>query len=369
MRKLLTVLYLVNLFYVLVIADQHRMPVDLEELTERDERFKVDYEILNEKLTNLLDAAKYEQLNWKEIEGMKMLMDNNRPITFKVPGKDTVAYITVLDQKDENSNSNCTVGNIMASQQFWNSANSDNDVSLNYWHDSYPNLNPNYIPAKDDDDGNDTPLCCSAKNNNTYMALEIANWGGSPLPVCRYGFTALCYSAQNGNANMTQNLIKEGSVVNVDCKGKNDDSGTPLCQSSKINSTSTSKVLLSANATVNSVCSHSSPLCWTTFYNNEELSLDYIYLGANVNFNCEAFDTSVWPQITGYPICYGVFFDNIDITTALLEAKADPNVMCKDYRFFKTQTWTPICYAENYNENDMVDLLLSYGATPCNYWL
>ena len=368
MSKMLSLLCLVNLFCLPVFADQHRMSVRSEVPAKRDPDFKADYEMLEDKLIDLLGAAKYRQLEWKEIDGMQVLMDNTGPATFKVPGSDAVAFMMVLDPNQAANNSTCSAGNIMASQQFWNSAYSDNDSSLNYWHDSYPNLNTNYIPAADDDDGADTSLCCSAKNNNTEMALEIADWGGSPLPSCRYGFTALCYAAQNGNANMTQNLINEGAVVNVDCKGKNDDSGTPLCQASEVNSTPTAEVLLSANSTVNSMCSSNSPLCWAAFHNNEVLSLDYIDLGADVDAYCGHYDSGAegWPQVAGDPICYAVVFANMDIATALLEAKADPNVVCKDYRPIPSTTWTPICYAEGHGEYDMVDLLVSYGATGCD---
>jgi ankyrin repeat protein len=329
--------------------------------SEADQDFKTDYELLSDKLTDLLSAAKYRQLEWANIGGMRVLVDDTGPVSLKVPGQDAVAFVMVLDAQQQASNATCTAETFMASQQFWNSANTDNDASLNFWYDSYPNLNVNYIPSSEDDDGNDTPLCCAARNNDTAMVQEIVDWNGSPLPSCRYGFTALCYAAQNGNANMTQILINDGSVVNVDCKGKNGTSGTPLCQASEVNSTSTAEVLLAANATVNSVCDQNSPLCWAAFYNNTVLSIDYIESGADVNANCPYFSTDV--EITGSSICFAVVYDNIDIASALLEAGANPNTVCNDYRTIKTRTFTPLCYAEEYHESSMITLLESYNAT------
>ena len=346
------------------------IPVNNQGGADQDARFREEYESLSAKFMDLLDAVKQRALQWKDFYGTQFLMEHDGPASFKLPGSDAVAFIMVLDPKQAASNSTCVAGDIMASQQFWNSAHGNNDASLNYWYDSYPNLNVNYIPSSEDDDGNDTPLCCSADNNNTAMANEIMGWGGSPLPACRYGFTALCYAAYNGNPNMTQALIKDGAVVDVDCRGKYETSGTPLCQASSVNSPVTAVVLLAANSTVNSICSQgnedtssASPLCWVISYGDTGLSIKYIDLGADVNAQCSLYDSM---KVSGPAICYAAILDNMAVVTALLEAGANPNVTCRDYNPWTPTNYQPICYAERNGDQAMIDLLKSYGATSCS---
>lgn len=339
------------------------MPVRSEAPAKRSQDFKADYELLNEKLMDLLSAAKYDELEWKEVNGMQVLADNYGPATFKVPGRDAVAFVMLLDPSQSASNSTCSAGNIMASQQFWNSAHNDNDASLNYWHDNYPNLNTNYIPPADDDDGNDSSLCCAAKNNNTEMVQEIAAWGGSPVLSCRHGYTALCYAAENGNPEMVQFLIKDGSSINAICDDLvgNEDTNA-LCLASQANSPLSEEALLRANSTVNTTCGLATALCWVTAYNQTLTGLQYIDAGADVDGDC----AYGYQSIVGTPLCYSSYNDNMNITQSLLEHGANSNLKCTQYKGLSTYYYYPICYAQ-WNGNDaMVALFMDYGSQPCN---
>ena len=113
MSKMLSLLCLVNLLCLPVFADQHRVPVRSEVPAKRSQDFKADYELLNEKLMDLLSAAKYDELEWKEVNGMQVLADNDGPATFKVPGRDAVAFVMLLDPSQAASNSTCSAGNVI----------------------------------------------------------------------------------------------------------------------------------------------------------------------------------------------------------------------------------------------------------------
>ncbi|XP_021455674.2 ankyrin repeat and SOCS box protein 2 isoform X1 [Oncorhynchus mykiss] len=231
-----------------------------------------------------------------------------------------------------------------------------------------------------------TALLEAVSRNNVEICEMLVRSGAKLNPTDMYGITPLSTAAQNGHVETLQFLIKHGADVNSEAS----DGSTALYEAAKNGHEDIVEILLSQKAVANKVGkkgllplhiaaqqgndgivsllikatsksrvkrSGISPLHLAAEYNWDEVLEVLIKAGYDVNAVLSEERSRMYEDHRRTALYFAVTNGNVDTTTMLLEAGADPNL----------DTFNPLLVAMRQGSIELVTLLVEHMANVNAY--
>ena len=180
------------------------------------------------------------------------------------------------------------------------------------------------VGFKDHEAANNALLAACTKGDQAAAASALAAGADINTIVPTGDLPILQCALNSGNADLVRWLLEEGAWVNaINWRGE-----SAVTAAVRLQRPDLVELLLAAGADVNSR---------------------------------EPARTGAWSESAGNPaLIYAILKDDLKLTERLLDAGADPNIVCRR----KGYSISPIAAALAHGKTDLVDLLLSRGANP-----
>ena len=197
--------------------------------------------------------------------------------------------------------------------------------------------------------GGHTALALSCIKRQKEMVKLLLDFNADPNIPLFDGYTPLMLACRNEDYKIVKLLLQAG--VSVDTQNYDSSGITALHIATILNNTQLVSLLLNANADVNIQDSKGiTPVFYACEHKNKEMVERFLENKANLNL-CDKNGT--------FPLNIAVARNEIEITAALLNAGADPNIGIGG----KSEA-TLLLWACVYSSNDIVHLLLKANANP-----
>jgi ankyrin repeat protein len=216
-------------------------------------------------------------------------------------------------------------------------------------------LSATAFSAIDQTDAGARPLDrCSTLAALTY--LQATAPGALPCIAMKNGNTTLHLAAEYAEAQLLQHLLQHAAPLGFTAKSTGCLKNTPLHYAASTSRTDNAALLLEAGAKINARNNYNfAPLHWAAKSGQAGMIRLLAERGADLNVK-----TSTQFIINEFrtPLYLAVDQDHYDAAKALLEAGADPNVVCD------TSCSTPLTEACLQDSLPLIELLLAHNASP-----
>lgn len=189
-----------------------------------------------------------------------------------------------------------------------------------------------------------------------FVCLHATAPDAPPCIAMKSGNTTLHLVADSGEAKLLDHLLQRAAPLGFNAKSTGSIKSTPLHYAASVGRTDNATLLLSAGAKINARNNYNhAPLHWAAQTGQAGMIRLLAEHGADLNvktstqFIINEFRTPLYMAIEG---------DHYDAAKALLEAGADPNIVCD------TSCSTPLTEACLQDWLPMIELLLAHNASP-----
>ena len=191
-----------------------------------------------------------------------------------------------------------------------------------------------------------TPFSIACFKGSVELAKLLLQFNADPNFKCtKEGYTLLMNACMYGYHNIVKLLLQSGAYVD----SQTSDGMTAIGQASLNNNSRIISILLNANVDVNvGVSGHGSPLLILCSHSNNEMVERLLEAGADPDVVCAEYFNFT-------PLHFACAQNNEVIVRLLLKAKANTNVL-------SSKGFTPLCYAASEGNINIVEELLAAGA-------